>query len=437
VSGTHKQDVFRNERYRMSAYRIPISNGTYEVRLLESEHYFSAAGKRIFSVTAEGRTVLANLDVFSRAGGANKALWLPFTVTVSDGQLDLGFTASRNYAKVDGIAVLPKDAPAPATGSDPTPPPVPTPSATPPAPDPQPTPAPEPTSSSGQTSVLWGMNDHANYDSLEADLGRKFALAREYRRIDQSFANSRMQTLVNTGHSVVVSVRSRTASGAVPYSAVTAGHYDGEFVTGLGQLNSLATPAYFIFQHEADSTDAKSSCSQPTDSVCGPEFVAAWRHIYNLAQSHGYTKLVFMWTVTSYGFSSQTNVRNNSYWPGSAYTDWVGVDAYNGGCEGTWYGTFAEMVQKSVEWTRANAPGKPMMLPEWGATEGSTADAKAAFFRAVPDALAQPSNSIIKAISYWHQAESGCDFRITSSQASYDAFRNIGHDSAVGATAKY
>jgi hypothetical protein len=437
VSGTRKQDVFRNERYGMSAYRIPVANGTYEVRLLESEHYHNAAGQRLFSVTAEGVTVLQNLDVFARAGGKYKALWLPFTVTITDGQLDLGFKASRNYAKVDGIAILAKSHPLPDDGG--TPPPDPSPSPTPPAPDPtpapEPTPAPDPTPV--QSSVLWGMNDHDQYDSLESGLGRKFALAREYRRIDQSFVNSRMQTLVNTGHSVVVSVRARNVSTYIPYSAITGGQYDNAFVNGLAQLNALATPAYFIFQHEADSTAAKDSCSKPSDSVCGPEFIAAWRHIYNLAQARGFTKVLFMWTVTSYGFSPQTNVRNNYYWPGAAYTDWVGVDAYNGGCEGTWYGTFNEMVEKSVEWTRANAPGKPMMLPEWGATEGSSADAKAAFFRAVPDALAQPNNSIIKAISYWHETESGCDFRVTSSQPSYDAFRQIGFNAKVSATAKH
>jgi hypothetical protein len=447
VSGTNKQGVFRDERFGMTAYRIPVTNGTYEVRLLESEHYFNSAGQRIFTVTAEGRTALLNLDVFARAGGKYKAVWLPFTVTVSDGRLDLGFTASRDNAKVDGIAVLPKTAaPVPSDTTTPTPaastaPPAPKPSPSnvappPPSPEPAPEPTPEPSRTAvNSTSVLWGMNDHDSYDQIEASLGRKFALAREYRRIDQSFVSSRMQSLVNSGHSVVVSVRARNASAYIPYSAVTSGQYDSVFVNGLAQLNALATPAYFIFQHEPDSSEAKASCSNGADTTCGPEFVAAWKHIYNLAQARGYTKVVFMWTVTSYGFSPQTNVRADHYWPGAAYTDWVGVDAYNGGCEGTWYGTFDEMVERSVAWTRSNAPGKPMMLPEWGATEGSTPDAKADFFNAVPEALNKPANSIIKAISYWHEQESGCDFRVNSSTAAFNAFRQIGLSPAVAARA--
>ena len=91
----------------MSAYRIPVVNGTYDVSLLEAETYFTAAGKRVFSVTAEGRTVAKDVDVFARAGGKDKAFWIQFTTTVTDGWLDLGFTASVNHPKVNGISVLP------------------------------------------------------------------------------------------------------------------------------------------------------------------------------------------------------------------------------------------------------------------------------------------------------------------------------------------
>jgi hypothetical protein len=423
VADTDNQGVFRDERYGMSAYQIPVPNGTYEVRLLESEHYFTAAGKRIFSVTSEGATVVRDVDLFTRAGGAYKALWLTFKSTVTDGRLDLGFKASKNYPKVDGIVVVadaaPSPSPSPSPSTDPSPPP-----------SPDPTPGPDPETS----ELLWGMSDGQYYDSTEQALGRKFAAARVYRRIDQSFVGSRGKSLVDSGHSLVLSVRARTASSYIKYSAITAGNYDSTFVTGLGQLNALATPTYFIFQHEADSTDAKPSCSKPSDSVCGPEFVAAWKHIYNLSKAHGFTNLKFVWTVTSYGFSPQTNVRNKYYWPGAAYTHWVGVDAYNGGCEQTWYGTFSEMVQKSVEWAAANAPDLPMMLPEWGATEGSTTRAKADFFRAVPAALTQPGFERIKAILYWNEGESGCNFAITSSQPSYDAYKELGHHTVMTAT---
>src|SRR3954467_4730280 len=98
IASTAKQSVFRDMRFGMSAYRIPVVNGTYDVTLPEAEIYFKAAGKRVFSVTAEGNTVATNVDVFKLAGGMNRAYWIKFRTTVTDGALDLGFKASVNYA---------------------------------------------------------------------------------------------------------------------------------------------------------------------------------------------------------------------------------------------------------------------------------------------------------------------------------------------------
>jgi hypothetical protein len=283
--------------------------------------------------------------------------------------------------------------------------------------------------------VLWGMVDGDTFDSAEADLGRPFALAREYRRMDQSFVGSRMQSLVSSGHALVVSVKSKTATTAIPYTDITAGKYDQTFLAGFDQIEALPLPTYFIFQHEVDSSAAKASCSSSatTDAACGPEFIAAWRHVYDLAHSHGYTKPVFTWTITNYGFNPQTGVRNNHYWPGADYTDWLGVDAYNGGCQGTWYGTFEETLASTVEWAKTHAPNMPIMIPELGATEGSTANAKPDFFRNMPATLAKPGYSNIKAIMYWNAKESGCDFTIDSSPSTFDAFRTVGLDPVMSA----
>ena len=407
VEGTDLQGIVRDERFGMSAYRIPVGNGTYAVKLLESEHYFAAAGQRVFSVSAEGNPVASNVDVFAQAGGKYKALWLEFNATVTDGSLDLGFTASVDNAKVDGIVVTQTSAAEPAPESETT--------------DPD--------------AILWGMNDDDDFDSMESRLGRKLVVVREYRRLDQSFVNTRMRTLVDGGRSVVVSVRSKTLDGYVRYSDVTAGKHDAKFLKGFAELNKLATPTYFIYQHEADSTEAKASCSKPTDAVCGPEFVAAWKHVHDLARSHNFNKLLFTWTITNYGFNPQTGVRNNLYWPGASYTDWIGVDAYNGGCADTWYGTFEETLASTVEWVQEHAPSKPIMLPELGATEGSSPDAKAKFFAEIESALVKPAYRNIKAILYWNQAESGCDFKVTSSTASFDAYRALGHRPVTSAKA--
>ncbi|MDX6284835.1 MAG: trimeric autotransporter adhesin [Frankiales bacterium] len=401
ISGTNYQGVFRNGRGGMSAYRIPVANGTYTVKLLEAEYYFSAAGKRIFDVKSEGALVVDNLDIFARAG-KNASLYVVFKSTVSDGILDLVFTASVDRAKVDGIVIEP-------TAAAPPPPP---------------------------SSVMWGMDDSGTFDTTEANLGRKFAMVRQYRRITDAYATARQKALTSSGHSLLLSIRAETANAPIKYSAITAGTYDATLIAGLAKLNALPTITYAIFHHEPDADISKDSCgSSWADSVCGPEFVKAWKHVYNLSKSHGYTNLRWVWTVSSYGFSPQTKVRANYYWVGTSYTDWIGSDAYNGGCAGNWYGTFEEMLAKTIEWAQANAPTKSIALPEWGATEGSSASDKANFFNAIPSVLTKAGYKNVKALTYWNDKPPTCDFRINTSTASYNAYKSLGLNSVMAAKA--
>ena len=106
ISGTSDDALYRTERYGMSRFSRAVANGTYDVTLRMAENYWSAAGKRVFDVTAEGKPALAGIDIFA-AVGKNVAYDRTFRTTVSDGQLDLGFAARANYAKVGAVAITP------------------------------------------------------------------------------------------------------------------------------------------------------------------------------------------------------------------------------------------------------------------------------------------------------------------------------------------
>ncbi len=85
------------------------------MRLHFAELYWGAtgggaggAGKRVFSVNLEGGPVeLANFDVYAAAGNAAMtAVVRSFDVQVTDGTLNIVFSASVNESAVDGIEVL-------------------------------------------------------------------------------------------------------------------------------------------------------------------------------------------------------------------------------------------------------------------------------------------------------------------------------------------
>lgn len=98
--------LYQTERYGTFSYDIPVADGTYEVTLKFCEFYFSAPLDRYFDVSIEGSAVLDNLDVLNMAGFEN-AYDRVFTVTVSDGVLNIQFTGVKDNATIDAIQVRP------------------------------------------------------------------------------------------------------------------------------------------------------------------------------------------------------------------------------------------------------------------------------------------------------------------------------------------
>jgi hypothetical protein len=107
IANTADPLTYQTERYQLTGYALPVANGTYSVTLHFAENYQKAAGKRLFSVDVEG-TPINDLDVFVAAGGSQIALRQTVSATVSDGVLNINFTASLGDTMIDGLEVLPK-----------------------------------------------------------------------------------------------------------------------------------------------------------------------------------------------------------------------------------------------------------------------------------------------------------------------------------------
>ena len=87
----------------------PHPGQTYTVRLHFAELNEKAAGKRVFNVSINGKTVLTDLDVFQEAGGRYKALVKQFTGIVPDagGKITVGIDKGKTGTpNVNGIEIL-------------------------------------------------------------------------------------------------------------------------------------------------------------------------------------------------------------------------------------------------------------------------------------------------------------------------------------------
>jgi hypothetical protein len=104
-------ELFQTERHGPDLrYRIPVPNGTYLVKTYHNELWYGKAGpsagpgRRVFSISLEGRLVKPNLDLFLESN--NRPLELVFEeVVVQDGLLELEMVASANRATISGILI--------------------------------------------------------------------------------------------------------------------------------------------------------------------------------------------------------------------------------------------------------------------------------------------------------------------------------------------
>ena len=107
IENTTNDTLYQTERYSVSGYEIPMpKSGSYEVTLHLAETYWTGAGQRVFGVKIEG-TAVDNIDLFTLAGGMNRAYTVTRTVTVTDGKLSIGLTPTANNTEINGIEIKP------------------------------------------------------------------------------------------------------------------------------------------------------------------------------------------------------------------------------------------------------------------------------------------------------------------------------------------
>jgi hypothetical protein len=104
ISGTSDDQLYQSDRYGAFTYALPLANGDYTVTLQFAETYWTANGARVFDSLIEGQVVINDLDIHQQVG-ANAAYSVTVPVTLTDGVLNLSFTATADKAKLSAIVV--------------------------------------------------------------------------------------------------------------------------------------------------------------------------------------------------------------------------------------------------------------------------------------------------------------------------------------------
>jgi hypothetical protein len=114
ILGTRDLRMYQNRREGTFQYDIPLSPGTYQLKLYFAETVFgdnNVAGggetSRIFDVAMNGKPLLAGFDVISDSGsGVADVKVFKDVSPASDGKLHLAFSPETNPAFVNAIEIL-------------------------------------------------------------------------------------------------------------------------------------------------------------------------------------------------------------------------------------------------------------------------------------------------------------------------------------------
>jgi mannan endo-1,4-beta-mannosidase len=106
-----------------------------------------------------------------------------------------------------------------------------------------------------------------------------------------------------------------------PVRAIAAGRYDSYLRTYARQVTRFKSPLAISFGHEMNG-DWYPWGGQRTSPA---DFIAAWRHIHQIFSWAGASNVTWVWAVATRGARSTSQAQ---WWPGAAYVDWVGLDAY-------------------------------------------------------------------------------------------------------------
>ena len=108
IDGTDDQEIYQSERYSMTKFSQALPNGKYTVKLHFCETYdgITGPGQRVFSFNVAGHE-FKDFDVWAKAGGMQKAYIETVPVDITNGKLEITFTANVENPQINGIEIIP------------------------------------------------------------------------------------------------------------------------------------------------------------------------------------------------------------------------------------------------------------------------------------------------------------------------------------------
>jgi hypothetical protein len=130
------------------------------------------------------------------------------------------------------------------------------------------------------------------------------------------------------------------------------------------RVKGLGAHVYFTFNHEPETA--------LNTSGTGADFIAAWRKVVTVFREQGVTNADYLWIMTAFSFKAKDRRRAVDWYPGEAYLDYIGADAYNWytcrpGTKNPW-NSLESLLNPMRQFGQGKAI-KGIVVSEWASTE--------------------------------------------------------------------
>ncbi|WP_183983982.1 glycoside hydrolase family 26 protein [Deinobacterium chartae] len=267
----------------------------------------------------------------------------------------------------------------------------------------------------------FGVTTHRNVahlEALEAKVGCRFEHVRWFQEWDENFDLSYARKIVRRGSRVEISWQPRTHRGGkvrgVPYREIARGKHDAYLRRFARSVRALGRPVNIAF---APEMNGDWGVYQITRNNTAADFKAAWRHMHELFDRER-AKVRWVWIPNI--LYPTARVSYAEIYPGDAYVDAVGLDGYNWGTTNPWnrWHSFERVFRASYNALR-KITQKPVHLGEVSSAEAG--GSKPGWITNMCRTL--PRFPRLTSVT-WFNIQEKADWRIASSHASLQAFRN-------------
>jgi hypothetical protein len=275
------------------------------------------------------------------------------------------------------------------------------------------------------TDAWWSSDGVA---AFERALGRRLDIDHHYRRWgDLTWPKPHAEgDDVANGRVPLVSLGGRRDFPGL--DAVVDGSQDDYLVALARRVRRLGAPFFLrpLWEMNGDWMVWGGARNNSRGRRDGPrKYVAAWRRMHSIFEREGATNAIWTWTPNCTDFPRASWNHWTSYYPGDAYVDWVGCDAFNRGtaqAQSHWR-SFTELFG-GMPSIYDDYDHKPFMVAETGACEQGGDKS-----RWIADAHRRTATAFpnIKAF-VWFDARKLCDWRAYSSSAALRAVRRMAED---------